>query len=79
MAASEQERELAATLRGAGISESYASLLARGIRSPSAPLAIDIYRKTGVKLVPISEATEEDIDALERVVGRGKARQPKAA
>jgi len=54
-------------------------LLARGIRSPSAPLAIDIYRKTGVKLVPISEATEEDIDALERVVGRGKARQPKAA
>lgn len=66
---------LAEKLRDAGISDSYASLISRGKRDPSAPLAIDVYRKTGLKLPPIADATEEDIDALERLVGRGKARQ----
>lgn len=61
-------------LKSAGISESYASLIANGHRKPSQPLAIDIYRKTGLKLGPIADATDADIDALERLVGRGKAR-----
>lgn len=64
---------LAERLRGLGISESYASLLARNKRPPSKPLAIHIYREIGVKLGPIAEATDDDIDALERIVGRGKA------
>lgn len=64
---------IAVKLRDAGISESYASLIARNLRSPSKPLSIDIYRKTGLKLGPIKDAPDSDIDALERIVGRGKA------
>lgn len=70
---------LALKLRSADISESYASLIANGKREPSASLAIDIYRKLGLKLGPIADATDDDINALERLVGRGKARQGKAA
>lgn len=64
---------LAERLRALGISESYASLIARNKRSPSKPLAIHIYREIGVKLGPIADADDADIDALERIVGRGKA------
>lgn len=66
------EKGLAGKLREAGISESYASLLARGERNPSKPLAIHIFRETGVKLGAIANASDDDIDALERLVGRGK-------
>lgn len=63
---------VAERLRGAGISESYASLIANGRRAPSQPLAIEIFRKTGMKLGPIASASDDDIDVLERLVGRGK-------
>lgn len=66
---------LAEKLRDAGISESYASLISRGLRDPSAPLAIDIFRKTGLRFPPIADATDDEINTLERMVGRGKARQ----
>lgn len=66
------DKGLAVRLREAGISESYASLIANGHRQPSKPLAIHIFRETGLKLGPIASATDDDIDALERVVGRGK-------
>lgn len=68
--ASNTERAVAERLRSIGISESYASQLARNIRKPSQPLAIRIFRQTGLKLGPIARATDEDIEALERLVGR---------
>lgn len=70
--------DLALKLRSIGISESYASLIARAKREPSASLAIDIYRRLDLKLGPIADASDDDIDALERMAGRGKARQAKA-
>lgn len=69
-----EQRAVVERLRAIGISESYASQLARSIRPPSKPLAIDIFRRTGMKLGPIADLTEQQIDVLETVVGRGKAK-----
>lgn len=52
-----------------GISESYAFHLAHGQRDPSDALAIKIYRLIGVKLGSIENATDEEIDMLERLKG----------
>lgn len=52
-----------------GISIPYASQLLNNKRQPSRPLAISIYRKTGRKLGPIADLSEEDIDTLERIDG----------
>lgn len=54
----------------AGISVPYASQILRGERTPSQQLAISIYRKTGRKFGPIAQATDEEIDVLERVQDR---------
>jgi hypothetical protein len=62
-------RELAERLRGIGISESYASQLANRKRKPSDPLAIRIFRETGLKLGAIEHADDADIDALARLRG----------
>lgn len=64
---------LAERLRGIGISESYASQLARAVRDPSMPLAIRIYRELGAKLGPIKGATATEIAALERVTKKKAA------
>lgn len=52
-----------------GISLPYASQVLSGARPPAVPLAIRIYRATGHKLGPIQNATDEDIDVLERFSG----------
>lgn len=48
------------------ISVPYASALLSGARPWTRPLAIAAYRKTGEKLGPIADASDEDIDVLER-------------
>lgn len=53
-----------------GISPSYAHMILSGERTPAMPLAITIFRKTGRKFGPISQATDEEIDVLERVQER---------
>lgn len=62
---------LAEQLRSIGISESYASQIANEKRAPSMPLAIKIHRQLGLRLGPIKHATEDQIAALEAVVGTG--------
>lgn len=57
----------------AGISKSYASEIVNGIRRPSRPLAIQIFRKTGWKASPIAALTDADIDALERIEAASQA------
>jgi transcriptional regulator with XRE-family HTH domain len=52
-----------------GISQSYASMILGGTRTPALPLAIKIYRKLGRKLGPIAKASEADIEVLERLQG----------
>ena len=52
-----------------GISQSYASMILSGDRTPSLALAVSIYRKTGRKFGPISQASEEDIEVLARLQG----------
>lgn len=58
---------LAKQLRGIGISQPYASQIARGKRAPGLQTAIRIFRELGVKLGPIAKASKTEIDALERV------------
>ncbi len=53
----------------AGISVPYASQILSGTRVPSQRTAIRIYRQTGVKLGPISQASEGDIEMLSRLLG----------
>lgn len=58
---------LAKRLVEAGISQPYASQISRGRRAPSLPLAIKIYRVIGVKMGPITDASEDEIDTLEKM------------
>ena len=52
----------------AGISKSYASEILNDPRkSPSRPLAIHIFRKTGWKHPTIADLTPEQIDMLEKI------------
>jgi hypothetical protein len=67
MPAPTPESLLAKKIREAGVSEGYSHDLARGNRRPSRPLAIKIYRKTGIKLGPIAGVADADIEVLERV------------
>jgi hypothetical protein len=53
-----------------GISASYAHMILSGERTPGMPLAIAIFRKLGRKFGPIAQATDEEIDVLERVQER---------
>lgn len=50
-----------------GISQAYASLIARGKRDPSRPLAIALYREFGWRHDSIASLTDEQIDLLESV------------
>lgn len=69
---------LAEKLRSIGISASYASQIMTGFRSPSLALALRIHREIGVKLGPISGASDDEIKALERVAA-SRQRGEKAA
>jgi len=51
----------------AGISQSYASMILGGERTPPRPLAIHIYRKLGWKHPVIARLTDAQIDLLETV------------
>jgi len=50
-----------------GISQSYASMIANGVRAPARPLAIHIFRRTGWKHPVIADLTDEQIDVLETI------------
>jgi DNA-binding transcriptional regulator YdaS (Cro superfamily) len=58
-----------ALAKAIGVSVPYASQLLSGTRTPPVPTAISIFRKTGLKLGPIAQATPEEIDVLERFQG----------
>lgn len=49
-----------------GISVPYASQLLGGSREWTRALAIKAYRASGVKIGPIAEATDDEINVLER-------------
>lgn len=51
----------------AGISKSYASEIRSGVRKPSRPLAIHIFRKTGWRHSLIADLSDEQIAVLEQV------------
>jgi transcriptional regulator with XRE-family HTH domain len=51
----------------AGISKSYESEILNGVRAPSRPLAIHIYRKTGWRHSLIADLSDEQLDVLESV------------
>lgn len=59
--------DIYAGLVGMGMTKGYASQISNGKRNPSLPLAVKIYRRLGVKLGPIKNATGREIDALEKV------------
>lgn len=49
-----------------GVSVPYASQLLSGERTPPVPTAIRIYRATHLKMGPIANATDDEIDVLSR-------------
>lgn len=51
----------------AGISPSYAHEILSGTRTPSRPLAITIYRKTGLRTAPIAKLSDAEIALLEKI------------
>lgn len=53
--------------KATGISQSYASMILAGDRTPARPLAIYIYRKIGWKHASIARLTDAQIDLLETV------------
>lgn len=53
----------------AGISKGYASDLLAGNKKPTAPMAVRIFRATGVKLGPCADLSDAEIDVLERAHG----------
>jgi transcriptional regulator with XRE-family HTH domain len=52
-----------------GVSVPYASQVLNDRRKPSQRVAIKIFRHTGMKLGPIANASIEQIDALESMLG----------
>ncbi len=50
-----------------GISQSYASMILNGSRTPARSLAIFIFRKTGWRLDILSGLSDEQITTLEAV------------
>lgn len=61
-----------------GISQSYASMIANGVREPSRPLAIHIFRKTGWRHPMLADLSDEQIATLE-TIEPWEAREPSAA
>ena len=51
----------------AGISKSYASEIVNGIRRPSRPLAIHIFRRTGWRHDILVDLSDEQIATLEAI------------
>jgi hypothetical protein len=56
--------------RDAGISKGYASDLLRGNVAASQAKAIEIYRRTGQKVRPIVDMTDEEIGQLEAILSK---------
>lgn len=50
-----------------GISRSYASEILSGVRRPSRPLAVHIYRKTGWRHRSLAELSDEQMTVLEGI------------
>lgn len=53
----------------AGISKGYASDLLAGNKKPSAPMAVRIFRATGLKLGPLVNLSDAEIEVAERMHG----------
>lgn len=53
----------------AGLSESYASQISSGKRSPSLRLALEIYRKTGLKYGQLERASAKEIGLITKLSG----------
>lgn len=50
----------------ADVSSGFASLVTRGLKPLPQRIAIKVWRKTGQKLGPIADATDEEIATLEK-------------
>jgi len=64
----EERRSLARRLMGAGLAKSHAYQLASKV--PTVPTAIRIFRRTGIKIGPIADASDEEIATLEKFEDR---------
>lgn len=64
----EREKSLASKIISAtGVSPSYASMVASGVREAPWSLAVAVYRATGEKLSRIAHLNDEQIDVLETI------------
>lgn len=69
MALTPEASELARTIRASGIKSGHAYDIASGRRRPSEKLAVQLFRATGLKLGPVAEMPDSDIEALARIKG----------
>ena len=67
MTASSPHLEVAAELRAIGLSTGYASMLARGHR-PSDRKAVEIWRKTGLRLGRLARLTDQEIEVFAKAL-----------
>lgn len=56
-----------------GVTNGFASLVLRGEKPMPKRVAIRVWRKTGLKLGPIAQATDEEIAVLEKFEELGAA------
>lgn len=71
MALTPEQSAVAKTIRAAGIKSGHAYDIAGGRRSPSEKLALELYRATGLKLGPLIDLNDNDVDQLARIKGVG--------
>jgi hypothetical protein len=55
--------------KAVGISVPYASQLLSGRKVPPMKMAVDVFRATGVKLGPLSGASDDEIEVIARFQG----------
>jgi hypothetical protein len=57
------------SIRAMGVNRSYAWQICHGKRAPSQKLAIRIFRETGLRMGPVADLTDAQIDVLAQIHG----------
>lgn len=65
-----RESKIAALMAQAGCSYSYAAKMLGGDRPITIPVAISVFRSSGERIGPLEQATDHEIDILEKFCGQ---------
>jgi hypothetical protein len=65
------EPSLALRLMEKGVPKSHAYALAGG--KPSIPVAVRIWRRTGIKIGPLADASDDEVEVIDAAQSRAEA------